>query len=100
MILVRMIFRVKWGKADEVVKAMKESAPAMAPETGHHWRLLTDLGGEMFTVVLEAEMASLAEWEQFRAQLFRDPRFQESQQRTVELIESGRQEFYTVAAQG
>jgi hypothetical protein len=62
-------------------------------------RLLTDLSGPLDTVVLEIEHASLAAAEQFRAHLFSNPEFQESQPRTADLILSGHQEYYTIEAE-
>ena len=104
MIMARTVIQTKWGKADEVVKAMKEmmgSGPM--PEGGHKVMLLTDLSGEFHTVVMEAQFDSLAAWERFRAQMF-SGEGQENGQDTgqnnmEELMVSGRQEFWTIEAE-
>ena len=71
-------------------------APSAGPQ---RVRLLTDLSGRFFTVVLESEVESLAAWEAFRQQMFAQPDWQESFGRASEWIESGHQEFYTVEAE-
>ena len=97
MIVLREVLQVKWGQADAVVRAMREDLLPMAQEAGIHGRIYTDLGGPLFTVVMEAEFENLAAWEQFQAQVTDDPRTQET--RVEELLISGRREFFTVEAQ-
>ena len=97
MIVLREVLQVKWGQADVLVQAMREDLLPMAQEAGVHGRIFTDLGGQFFTVVMEAEFESLAAWEQFQAQVTNDPRSQES--RVEELLISGRREFFTVEVQ-
>jgi hypothetical protein len=104
MILARTVIQTKWGKADQVVKAMKEmmgSGPA--PEGSGKSTLLTDLSGEFHTVVLEAQFESLAAWEKFRATMFTGQDGQDGQgdgqANMDDLMVSGRQEFWTVEAE-
>ncbi len=58
--------------------------------------MLTDLTGEMFTVVWERQVASLSEWEQIRQRAFAHPEFGAWFARMQELVESGRREMYTI----
>src|ERR1051325_2711044 len=95
MILIRYIFQVKWGKANEVVATFKETQQIFSEQFGRS-RVLTDLSGPLNTVVQEIEVDSLAEWERRRAELFSRPDYQERQARAIEFIESGRTEFYTI----
>jgi len=101
MIMARTVIQTKWGKADEVVKGMKEmmtSGPM--PEGGHKVILLTDLSGEFHTVVMEAQFDSLAAWEKFRATMFSGSESQDNSQDGMDdLMVSGRQEFYTIEAE-
>lgn len=101
MIMSRTVFQAKWGKADELVaglaESMRQGGGFDAKE--HKAKLLTDLGGEFHTVVIEAQYESLAEYEQFRARLFASPDFQANANRGDGLMVSGRQEFYTVEAE-
>ncbi len=100
MILVRVVFQAKHGKAGELVVGMKEALNQMKRgDPQSRGRLLTDLSGPFDTVVLEIEHASLAAAEQFRAQLFTRPAYQESRPRTEELVLSGHQEYYTIEAE-
>lgn len=59
-------------------------------------RILTDLTGEFFRVVVETELESLAAWEKWRAEMFQSPQFAQIFASTAELIESGAAEFFTV----
>lgn len=101
MIMVRTVFQATWGKADELVaglsESMRQGGGSEAKE--HKTKLLTDLGGEFNTVVIEGQYESLAAWEQFRARLFSSPEFQNSASRGESLMVSGRQEFYTIEAE-
>lgn len=99
MILVRNVFRVKWGMIGEVADAFKASMPQGVARFGGHARILTDLSGPYNTLVLEMEVESLAQWEQNRSAMFADPSMQASMARTAQLIESGWCEFYTIEAQ-
>ena len=62
--------------------------------------MLTDLSGPFDTVVLELEVASLADWERIRAELFARPELAEMMASTASSIASGRNELYTIEAQG
>jgi hypothetical protein len=94
-ILVRHVFQAKYGRGDEIVAALKEMSGGMT-ERVRGYRVLTDLSGPFFTVVMEYEVESLGEFEKGMAEAFSDPRMQEFMGRTAPLIESGRREFYTV----
>jgi hypothetical protein len=100
MILVRQVFQTKWGKADEFAALMAADNQEMAKALGadHAWRVLTDLSGPFHTVVLEVEMESMAQWEQFRSQMFQNPEIGREMERSGELVESGRSEMYTIEA--
>ncbi len=97
MILVRLVFRTKWGKASEVANAFKESERILGNRYGHaRMRVLTDLSGPFHTVVQEIEVESLAQWERTRGEIFANPEFQKNQASIDGLIESGSAEFYTI----
>lgn len=100
MILVRLVFQSKWGKAQQVVDEFKQNAEMMRRminPTGRA-RILTDLSGPFHTVVQEIEVESLAEWERLRAAMFSNPEFQQMQAGSEPPFESGRAEFYTIEA--
>jgi hypothetical protein len=96
MILVRMVFQVKFGKMDEVLAGMAQMR-ALGEQLGlPRPRLMTDLGGPMFTFVQEVEVASLDQWQQQSQNLFRDPQWQAATANMPDVFESGRTEFYTI----
>ncbi len=100
MILVRSVFQAKVGRGGELARFMIEGMQS-APAAAGRWRVLTDLtSGQFDTVVLESEFNSLAEWEQRRQQMFADPSYGEGMSRSVEQVESGHAELYTIEAQG
>lgn len=96
MIVVRDIFQAKFGRGGELENLFKQSADMWSQK--HAYRILTDASGPFFTVVTEVEMASLAEWEQWLANLFVLPEFKDWFNRALPLLESGRREFYTIEA--
>jgi len=101
MIMTRIVFQAKWGKASELVaglaEAMRHGDGVDAKE--HKVKLLTDLSGEFYTVVMEGQHENLAAYEQFRARLFSSSEFQDNNGRRDDLMVSGRQEFYTIEAE-
>jgi hypothetical protein len=106
MIVVRTVFQAKFGKGGELAARMAAGNPEFAAEVSRllggprRWRVLTDLSGAFDTVVFEAEAESLAEWERVRAAMFATPEFQRSMAETQDLIVGGRNEFWTIEAEG
>lgn len=101
MILVRTVLQAKFGTAGQLVGEFSQIDPAMRSELpARRWRVLTDLSGPFDTLVQEFEAESLAEWEQTRAKLFQQPSFRASFERTQGLIVSGRNELWTIEAEG
>ena len=70
MIVVRDIFRLKFGQSKEAVALWREGAAALR-NSGYgaiNVRLLTDLvGAEYYTVVLESTFKSVGDWEKAHA---------------------------------
>ncbi len=97
-IVVRNVFQAKYGRADELVALFKEANERWGDNFGTNRRILTDLSGRFFTVVVEEEAESLGDWERLRAQGFADPDFGGWFERMIPLVESGTQEFYTLVA--
>lgn len=99
MVLARAVFQAKFGKVNELVAAFKEMNNGMtaAQMESVKPRILTDISGPFNTVVIETTHENLAALEQFRAGLFasmaEDP---EGQSRVTDLVESGRNEYYTI----
>ena len=96
MILVREVFQAKYGQGDSMVALYKEAQGKWLSEMPS--RLLVDLSGRFFTVVVEIEVESLAEWEARMAELFSRPDTADWFARMTNFVESGHREFYTIAA--
>lgn len=58
MYIIREVFRAKPGQASKLAKLFKKSFSSMPSG-----RVMTDMVGDFNTVVMEMEVASLAEWE-------------------------------------
>jgi hypothetical protein len=99
MILVRNVFRLKFGQAREAIAVWKEGL-AIAERAGvgmGRYRLLTDLAGpEFYTLVLEGTYASLAEFEQSTQALMAVPEWRGWYPRVTALSQGGHREILNV----
>ena len=97
MIVVRNVFQLKFGKAREAVAVMKEGVAIqkrLAPDASA--RLLTDVTGRHYTLVLEMTLPNLAALEAMAPRIFGDKDFQANYQKMVPLVESGHREIFTI----
>jgi hypothetical protein len=98
MLVVRNRFKVKFGKAREALAAMKEGL-AIQKRAGLDapTRLLTDLTGRHYTLVLEITVKNLGDLEATMPKIMGNPEWQATyQQKFAPLIESGHREIFTV----
>lgn len=65
MIIVRDVFRLHFGKAREATAKMKEGARLLQTAGAPEPRLLTDVTGTYYTLVLETAHESLQSYEAF-----------------------------------
>ena len=106
MIIVRTVFQGSYGKGGELAALQTATARKFIAELGggHPWKVMSDLSGPFDTVVMEVEVASLAEWEGMRARLFASATFREAMASSLAaaraLTVSGRPEYWTVEGQG
>lgn len=98
MILVRDVFQAKYGRGGELVAVLKQGQHILTAAGYPRERILTDASGPFFTVVTEAELPGLAEWERLSKEIFAQPGFGEWFARMQPLVESGRREFYNIEA--
>jgi hypothetical protein len=97
MIVVRNVFLLKYGKARDALAVMKEGMAIqnrLAPEASA--RLLTDLTGRHYTLVLEITLPNLATLEAMAPRIFGDKEFQANYQKMIPLVESGHREVFTI----
>ena len=101
MIIIRNVFRLKFGKAREAVALFREGIAIQkragaAAGIDFPTRLLTDLTGPFYTVVLELTVPSLAAFEGATPQLLGDKDWQANYQKIGSLVESGSREIFTL----
>jgi hypothetical protein len=97
MIVVRNVFQLKFGKAREAVAVMKEGVAIqkrLVPDVSA--RLLTDVTGPNYTLVLELTVPNLAAFEANVPRVFGDKDFQANYQNMMPLVESGHREIFTI----
>jgi hypothetical protein len=99
MIVVRNVFRLKFGKAREAVAVMKEGMAIqkrVLSGADFSARLLTDVTGPFYTVVFELTVPSLTAFEAEAPKLMGDKDWQANYQKMTPLVESGYREIFTV----
>ena len=99
MILVRNVFRLKFGKAREAIAIMQEGLGILrnaGGDTVRDARLLTDLTGPFYTLVLEETFDTLTTMERTVERDMRLPEWQAFYPRFTPLVESGYRELFTV----
>jgi hypothetical protein len=98
MILVRNIFQLKFGKAREAIAVWKEGL-GIARKAGFGSapvRLLTDLTGPGYTLVMEVTHTDLADFEKTSKDVMGSAEWKSWYQKFVPLVESGRREIFTI----
>jgi hypothetical protein len=97
MIVVRNTFRLKFGQAREALAIMKE-AIAIQKRAGVDipQRLMTDLSGQFYTIVLELTVPSLTALEQLMPKTMGDKDWQANYQKLLPLVLSGEREIFSI----
>ncbi len=96
MILVRDIFQVKFGRMKEA-KALWADLLKQAPPPGaSRPRLLTDLTGDYYTLVLESTYKNLSDYEAGMQRTMSQPETGAMYQKFVPLVDSGKREIFTI----
>jgi len=99
MIVVRNVFQLKFGKAKEAVALVKAGVAIQKKAlTGVEFstRVLTDVTGPFYTLVLELTVPNLSTFESYAPRLFGDKEWQANYQQMMPLVESGYREVFTV----
>jgi len=99
MIVVRNVFQLKFGKAREAVALMKEGLAIqkrVMAGTDFSTRVLTDVTGPFYTLVLEMTAPNVAAVESTMPRLFADKDWQANYQKVGALVESGYREIFTI----
>ncbi len=98
MILVRNVFRLKFGKTKEAVELFREGIKNMQ-RLGYGTvplRLLTDVVGTFYTLEMEQTFESLAQFEGMAKSLMANNEWQAWYKKVVPLIKTGHREILTI----
>ena len=98
MLIIREIFTAKPGQASKLAKLFKKGFTGDMKA-----RVMTDMTGNYNTVVMEMQVASLAEWEK-QMEAYKsgkpdpnmDPKVAEEMSRYAEMYLTGRREIFQV----
>jgi hypothetical protein len=100
VILVRNIFRCRFGKAGELARLIQETRGQWGPVGRLPTRVLTDLSGPFDTVVTETVIESIDEYNRLLRERFADAAVARRLAPMADLVESGRREYFTIEAEG
>jgi Asp-tRNA(Asn)/Glu-tRNA(Gln) amidotransferase A subunit family amidase len=99
MIVVRDVFRLKFGQSKDAMALWKQAAAALRT-SGYgavDVRLLTDLAGATYyTVVLESTFNSVAEWEKAHQEARGNAKWKDLYAKIIPLTEIGHREILSV----
>lgn len=96
MILVRDVFRLRFGKAKDARALLKEGLRIAQKEGFPLDRALTDVTGPFYTLVLESTHPSLATWESASSKAMKEKEWGAWYERLKPLVDSGHREIFTV----
>ncbi len=99
MIVERLVFRAKFGQGDTIVQAFREWKARIGAGFGAPIRLLVDVTGPLFTVVVEIEYRDLAHFDELQRrvqELYGGNEFEQWFAGWSAATESGTRELYRV----
>jgi|SRR6202050_3316482 hypothetical protein len=99
MVVVRDVFRLKFGQSKDAMALWKQAAASLRT-SGYgavDVRLLTDLAGApYYTVVLESTFNSVAEWEKAHQDARSNTKWKDLYAKIIPLTEIGHREILSV----
>jgi hypothetical protein len=98
MIIERNVFHLKFGKAKEAIAIWKEVMEEGKKVGGLEMRLLSDLSGTAYTIVMELHIKSFTDMNMKSAVWATTEKFRELYQQFIPLCESAHREFYKIEA--
>jgi hypothetical protein len=98
MILVRNVFKLKFGHAKEAVAAWKDlmALGKKLKFNAKSTRLMTDLVGDFYTVVFEHTFDSFSDLETGAKSVMANPEWQALYAKIIAVTESGYREVFTI----
>jgi len=101
MLLVRDVFRLKYGQARPAVAAFKASKEIMKKlGMTTPFRVMTDLVGPAYTMVLETQVADMAAFEAMGKKIMSNDEWRTWYHQFTPLVESGYREIFTIVDEG
>jgi hypothetical protein len=100
MILVRNIFRCRFGKGGEVARLIVATKHQWGPVGHLPMRVLTDLSGPFDTVVTETLIESIDTYNRLLQERFADADIAQLLAPLGDLVESGWREYFTIESDG
>jgi hypothetical protein len=94
MYLIREVFQTKPGKAKELVKKFKQAAPFFEKQGMSNTKIMTDIVGNYWTVVIESEVKDLGDFAKEVRSATSEPELEKIMQGYMDLVEGGRREIY------
>lgn len=97
MVIERNVFQLKFGKAKEGIAIWKEVCDEAKKSTNKlEMRVLSDLSGPAYTIVLELHLKSFNDLNMKSSVWSTTEKFQELYQKFIPLCESAHREFYKI----
>jgi hypothetical protein len=99
MVLVRDVFQCKFGQGGEVVGFLKTLFESQVNNAGYgisDVRILTDISGPYYTVVVELEMESVDAHQKLLHDSFAQADMTEGFARLAQAVDSGHRTYYNV----
>jgi hypothetical protein len=99
MIVIRNVFQLKFGKAREAIALMREARAIekrVMAGLEYSSRMLTDVTGPFYSLVLELTVPILATFDSNAPRLFGEKEFQENSKKMAPLVESGQREVFSI----
>jgi hypothetical protein len=95
MFLVRDVFRCKPGKAKDLAERFKRLLPSLEREDRFvNGKVMVDAFADYWTVVVQAEFASLADFEKHMAEFSQRAEVKEVMAGYMDLVDGGHRELY------
>ena len=95
MYVERNVFQLKFGSSREAIPMWKEYLQRVQQRDSKvHARLLTDVSGSAYTLILELEYESFEEMEPSQCRLTNQPDWKEFYQRFTPLCEKSERTYY------
>jgi hypothetical protein len=94
MIVVRDIFQLHFGKAKEAIELLTQGQESLERAGYPVDRILADVTGEYYTLVMESRLESLSQLEEGLGRTRELREWQEVYRRLVPLVRSGRREVF------